>query len=352
MWSEEANTKAIQSAVLGYSMLRSALYTIEGLARPLAEFAATRRRPHLLFDDRELFMASRRALVELLKQDAERIAGGEYPMEVLRPENPLHHMRRIPRLFLEGMALAARRDRKETKAFSGTARELLDELPDYYQRNFHFQDNGYLSARSAELYDHQVEVLFAGAADAMRRLILVPLRRRFGFGQGEGLQFLEIGAGAGSATRFVRLAFPKAKIVAVDLSSPYLKQAQARLSHYARHDFIEADGANLPLRDETFDAVYSVFLFHELPIEAREAMVREGWRVLKTGGFYGFVDSLQLGDNEALDEPLKRFPVDFHEPFYRHYIENPMESILEEAGLTAIETATGFFSKVCTAMKP
>ena len=48
-------------------------------------------------------------------------------------------------------------------------------FPRYYLQNFHFQTDGYLSDASAELYDYQVDVMFYGAADAMRRQALVPL---------------------------------------------------------------------------------------------------------------------------------------------------------------------------------
>ena len=49
--------------------------------------------------------------------------------------------------------------------------------PDYYLQNFHHQTDGYLSDHSAGLYDLQVEILFNGTADAMRRRVLAPLRR-------------------------------------------------------------------------------------------------------------------------------------------------------------------------------
>jgi hypothetical protein len=48
--------------------------------------------------------------------------------------------------------------------------------PSYYLQNFHHQTDGYLSDMSANLYDLQVEILFNGSADAMRRRILAPLK--------------------------------------------------------------------------------------------------------------------------------------------------------------------------------
>lgn len=331
---------------------RSALYSGESIALPLIELLVTRQRPRLPIDDLKFFKAVRLSLHELLECDIARIERGLYPPEVLMPESPLEHMRRLPLLLREGVRASRRRLEKEARVFGEEAQDLLKDVPDYYQRNFHFQGDGYLSELSAELYEHQVEVLFGGAADAMRRLIIQPLKEKFGSTDGAGLTFLEIGAGTGRATRFVRMAFPKAKIVAVDLSGPYLKRAQKQLERFNRHDFIEADAAKLPFQDQKFDAVYSVFLFHELPKDVRRDVVREGIRVLKPGGFYGFVDSLQLGDTVELDEALKQFPVHYHEPFYRGYLETPMAPLLEAEGLKIFSRGTGFFSKFIAAEKP
>ena len=52
--------------------------------------------------------------------------------------------------------------------------------------------------------------------------------------------------------------------------------------------------------DGEFDAVTNVYLFHEMPKEARRNAAREYARVLKPGGKLFFVDSAQVGDGAAL----------------------------------------------------
>lgn len=330
---------------------KSAVYTGESLLIPLIELLVTRKRPRLPVDDLNFFKFARKSLNDLIESDIANIERGVYPAAVLRPEPILDHIKRIPLLLREGLRSSRRRLDKKARVFGDEAQDLLRGLPEYYQRNFHFQGDGYLSELSAELYEHQVEVLFGGAADAMRRLILKPLREKFGSTDGEGLTFLEVASGTGRATLFVRMAFPKAKIVSVDLSGPYLKRAQKQLADYNRHDFVEADAAKLPFQDEKFDAVYSVFLFHELPRDVRGEILREGTRVLKKNGFYGFVDSLQLGDVREFDESLTQFPIQYHEPFFKNYIETPMAPLLEGAGLKIVSRGTGFFSKFMAAEK-
>lgn len=325
-------------------------FTAEGFLLPAIDLLVNRRRPKLLTDDIELLKTSRVELLRLLKSDAENIAAGIYPASVLKPESAFKHLTRIPKLFFDGVRAAQRKSSKEAHHFSNDANELLEELPEYYRRNFHFQDSGYLTDRSAELYDHQVEVLFAGSADAMRRMIIKPMKAKIP-GNGKGLKFLEIGAGTGRATEFVQAAYPQAHITALDLSEAYLRLARKKTATLKKTDFVKGDGADLPYKDEHFDAVYSVFMFHELPEKVREQVIAESLRVLKPAGFIGLVDSLQLGDNPELDRALIDFPKEFHEPFYKNYIDNPMEDIFSKLGVLEVRSGRGFFSKVVSGAK-
>jgi hypothetical protein len=57
------------------------------------------------------------------------------------------------------------------------------------------------------------------------------------------------------------------------------------------------------------------------------------------------VDSIQTGDNMNLDWAIQRFPVDFHEPFFKNYIDTPMEELFREGAIKNVEIDQGFFSK-------
>lgn len=52
---------------------------------------------------------------------------------------------------------------------------------------------------------------------------------------------------------------------------------------------------DLPVPDASQDCVISVYLFHELPPEARRNVIKEVARVLKPGGTFILTDSVQLG---------------------------------------------------------
>ena len=340
--------KIKKNLLFGYSAVRSAHFTLQGRMLPLVQWLATRKKRELPESFAEHLRRTLPKLQNLLLKDSENIANNIYPIEVLLPESPVAHILRLPVILVDAFTAAKRREKKETKEFQVELMDLVEETPEYYKRNFHFQTNGYFGVGSAQIYDHQVEVLFSGTADAMRRLIIPKLKKHFGNGDGAGKHFLEIGCGTGSLTRFIALAFPKAKITCVDLSSSYLKVASQRLKKFDRISYLQGAAESLDLKTETFDAVFSCFLFHELPRVVRLEVIREGKRLLKSGGFYGLVDSIQKDDDVDLNWALEQFPVDYHEPFYKDYVLNPIELVFKDVGLKAVESELGFFAKVVT----
>ena len=335
---------------LGYSLARSAHFAAQQLPLPLFEILATGQpKDHPI--ELESIKHYYKELYALLKKDSQNITQGFYPIDVLKPEPWHKHMGRCPQLLMDSFYFSRRRRDHRAKEFNQEAREYLPETPEYYRRNFHYQNDGYLTKKSAELYEHQVEVLFTGSADAMRRLI-IPMIKSVYPGDGDGLHFLEVGAGTGRLTRFMKLAYPKARITVLDLSDPYLKKAQENLAEFHRLDFIQGAAEELPFKSARFDFVYSCFLFHELPEDIRREVLAESYRVLKQGGFFGFVDSVQKQDNKELEWALRQFPVDFHEPFYKNYIETNMEDLVLAQDFVGLRKDIGLFSKAVIAQKP
>lgn len=297
----------------------------------------------------------RKEVERLLEIEARDIQEGRIPLECLLPESPVDHWKRFPKVFLDSIRISRRREKGRTTEFDAQASELSKEMPRYFRRNFHYQTGGYLSRQSAEVYEHEVEILFGGLADPMRRMIVADFKRRAGEAAGGVSKILELAAGTGRTTSFMARAFPRSKIVATDLSPVYLKHASEKLGRQLPRDsrvsFMEADASALPFKDAEFDAVYSVFLFHELPESEREKVLQEMNRVVRPGGFVGWVDSLQLGDVPEMDIHLQRFPLRYHEPFYRNYVETSMMPTVEKLKWADITTRTGFLSKCVSAQK-
>ncbi|HEV2300400.1 MAG TPA: class I SAM-dependent methyltransferase, partial [Stellaceae bacterium] len=224
----------------------------------------------------------------------------------------------------------------------------LDEAPPgryprYYLQPFHFQSGGYLSEGSAERYDHQVEVLFGGGAAAMRRQALVPLKAAL-HGRTHA-RLLDIGCGTGRFLRDVKRNHPRLEVVGIDLSPYYLAVARRDLSAWSRVRLVEAAGERMPFADAQFDAVTAIYLFHELPPAVRRAVGAEIRRILKPGGSFVLVDSLQKGDEPLYDAMLDYFPLAFHEPYYASYVATDLDRLFDR-GFTRAERFPAYFSKI------
>jgi ubiquinone/menaquinone biosynthesis C-methylase UbiE len=221
--------------------------------------------------------------------------------------------------------------------------------PAYFRRNFHWQTDGYLSERSARIYDLSVEFLFMGCADVMRRQVIPPLAR-FARGQRRRpLRILDVGCGTGRTLAQIAAALPGHRYFGVDLSPYYVEAAREKLTHVPEVTLVAENAEALPYRDDYFDAVTSVYLFHELPRRARRRVMAEAARVLRPGGLLVVEDSAQLAEARDLAFFLSGFAAQVHEPFYRDYLRDDLAGLVAEAGLSVAGVQRAWLSKVVTA---
>lgn len=334
---------------------RMAWFTGHYLAtRRLDDLSGARSEP-LSPEARRRSRRTRRALASgalaLVRQDAADIAAGRYRVPRDMVPNPVEAVRDLLRYYQDLPRARARR----VAGISTQARDLAGdgEYPDYFTQNFHFQSDGYLSRRSAELYDFQVEVLFTGTADAMRRRALPPIGAFLrGHHDIAGLELLDVACGTGGFLAELKHNWPELALSGLDISPPYLERARRRGTAVAGIDFIQANAENIPVPSESRDIVTSVYMFHELPRDVRRAVVFEMARVLRPGGRLILLDSLQLGDTPVLDAALLGFPETFHEPYYRDYLEHDLAALFVDAGLRVIRQESSYLSKLFVADKP
>ena len=227
-----------------------------------------------------------------------------------------------------------------------------ERYPEYFRRTFHWQTDGYLSRRSAELYDLGVELLFAGTADVMRRQVIPPISRFLAAAGERDARLLDVGCGTGRTLRQIATAHPGLRLFGLDLSPYYLQTARTVLEDVADVSLVAENAERMPFRDGYFAVVSSVYLFHELPRPARRRVLAEMYRVLRPGGLLVIEDSAQLAESGDLAFFLWRFAADFHEPFYRDYVRDDLAVALKVAGFAVEEVETQFVAKVLTARKP
>jgi ubiquinone/menaquinone biosynthesis C-methylase UbiE len=287
-------------------------------------------------------------LVDVFRLDLGNAAAGVYPLPRDHDGGFADTIARSRRFFAD-LPAAARRRRE------GNGREILDldiasALPDYFVHNFHYQTGGYLTRDSAELYDLQVEVLFSGSTNAMRRQCLVPI---FEFLRGRDqrrMSLMDAACGSGRFLRFVKEAFPRLEVHGCDLSAAYLEEATSHIRPY-EVTVTCANAERLPDAGECFDIVTSQFLFHEVPPDVRRTITGEFARVLRPGGLMVFMDSLQVGDRENYDGLLRAFPALFHEPYYDSYLEEDLEGMFADVGLRVTMRKPVFLSKLIVCEK-
>jgi ubiquinone/menaquinone biosynthesis C-methylase UbiE len=292
--------------------------------------------------------AVQRRFQALLERDLENAERGLYPWSSLFQIPLREYARRLPRLAAEVPRMLWRSRRG---AFDELPRgEDLSRYPGYFLRTFHWQTDGYLSQRSAELYDLSVEFLFLGAADVMRRQVMAPLADAANQPGGR-LRILDVACGSGAMLRQLAHAWPRHDYYGIDLSPHYVRTARERLRHVQSISLIPANAEDLPFRDGFFDALVSVYLFHELPKDARRNVAREMFRVLRPGGALVIQDSAQLSESAEIASLLERFTRELHEPYYPGYIRDDLSEFLSEAGFQIERVEPCYVAKVVVARK-
>ncbi|WP_346910426.1 class I SAM-dependent methyltransferase [uncultured Roseibium sp.] len=297
--------------------------------------------------------SQRRMLADIAKlfaADLKSVEAGDYPSPRDGTMTPRELLRTSRAFFADVPRVAERRA-------TGSHQEVFEEsdrfgrnLPRYYRQNFHFQTDGWFSEESARLYDFQVDVLFSGATAAMRRRALVPFARILRAKDQRKVAYADLACGTGGLLKPALAAFPRLKGVGVDLSEPYLNVARERIASH-RASFVNAMAENLPFADNSLDVVSCVFLFHELPPKVRRQVISEVARVLRPGGSFLFVDSLQAGDVPDYDGLLSLFPQLFHEPYFTSYLKEDLTGLFQDAGLREHAVVPAFVSRVAEFVK-
>ena len=142
-------------------------------------------------------------------------------------------------------------------------------------------------------------------------------------------KILDVATGTGAQA----LAFAEkaGEVVGVDLSEAMLRIAR-RKSHFANVTFSQADAAELPFEDRSFDVSCISFALHEMPRSVRDRVVCEMARVTKPGGFIVVVD-YALPRNVIASSLVYHIVKLYERDHYADFVRQHVPALLQGAGI-------------------
>lgn len=131
----------------------------------------------------------------------------------------------------------------------------------------------------------------------------------------DGGKILDVGCGSGALAIACAKRNPNAKIIGIDRwgkeyasFSRQLCERNARAEKVNNTKFNKGDAVKLDFDDETFDAVTSNYVYHNIPSKDRQTILLETLRVLKKGGTFALHDIFsksKYSDMQAFVKKLK-----------------------------------------------
>ena len=200
--------------------------------------------------------------------------------------------------------------------------------PEYYKsQNFHGIKGGYLNSGAAVTYDPVTKHALPPNEVWNREAVVKAIT-------GNPRKIIDLGCGTGSTTIMLKQANPDAEVVGLDLSPQMLvmaeyKARQAQLDIQWLHGLAEATNFD----DGEFDVVTASLLFHETPTHISQAILKEGFRLLKPGGQIIILD----GHQKTLRNTTWLTDI-FEEPYMKEYAAGSVDAWLGKAGFSQVST--------------
>ena len=131
----------------------------------------------------------------------------------------------------------------------------------------------------------------------------------------DGSKCLDVGCGSGALSIAVAKKNPNAQVIGIDRwgkeyasFSKNLCESNSAAEGVSNTSFQQGDACKLDFPDETFDAVISNYVYHNIPSKDRHAILLETLRTLKKGGTFAIHDIMskaKYGDMESFVNKLK-----------------------------------------------
>ncbi len=181
-------------------------------------------------------------------------------------------------------------------------------VPSYYRKlEIHTQPGNYQGEFAGILYHWMISPFFVHRDDG----------DEMGWALARGVpkrdyrRILDLGCGVGKSTFAYCDLYPDAEVFGLDYAAEMLKYAHKLAEERGKKvHFVQRMAESTRLESASFDLVTAIFLFHELPAKARDAVVREAYRVLRPGGVFAIMESPPFKVLNRDYSPLSEFLLD------------------------------------------
>ncbi len=219
--------------------------------------------------------------------------------------------------------------------------------PDYYQVPFHAYDRGNLcweAAFEAEPATYAMALRVWPQESLTWQAAQARLRSSFHqvlaeYGPAEVRDILDVGCSIGISTLALHRFYAQrqtapAHTVGLDLSPYMLAVAKVRDTQGEIATWLHAQAEATGLPDASFDLITLQFLTHELPHAATQAILQEGLRLLRSGGYLAIVDNNPQSPVIQNLPPVLFTLMKSTEPWSDEYYTLDLEALLATVGFT------------------
>ncbi len=211
------------------------------------------------------------------------------------------------------------------------------EIPLYCKHEIHMQPGGYVGdPLGGYVYHYGTNNFWEGrnSQDEMDTQLAkaVPVPK-----DGKIQRILHMGCSSGQLTLRLKELYPAAEVWGVDVGGPMVRYAHMRgVDLGVEANFRQALAEDTGFPDGHFDIVTSFLLFHEVSSEGAEAIINEGYRLLRPGGVFYSRDQNDWSKlpNSSAFQLYQRYWINRwnHEVWQREHRANDYPKLLEQAG--------------------
>lgn len=224
-----------------------------------------------------------------------------------------------------------------------------ENLPEYLLQEFHNIPNGYYSVFFSRGYSSGFNFFMLGEMHRIRKSIARELSNC--------TAILDIGCGDGSSTKTLIDEGIK-EIWGLD-PCPYLLAQAIQRNESAK--FIQGIAEATDFHDQSFDGISACWVFHEIPTDICDVILKECFRLLKPGGKLVFMEPSKLQFNYTYGQIFKKFGVRgvyykflakvAHEPYVNEWHQKNIKNWMENHGFKLVSNEISLPEEKIVAVK-